>query len=211
MVRIGKTAWFAVMNRKTSTTSRRAEKTRPRLLLGCPAPDEAGVPHGAGEPVPRVPGLSAILATAIVAVGLLHLGADRLRRGLELLGQLLGATASADQFHHLPPKLRWICCSVSRHPDPSSSIQKSVPQSGGTPEQLPRGGSGRFNASRPRGQGGFRGRSGVVQRRLLGGAVVVQRLLTDEEWPFFETFVVQAGPRQGRPPRDHRRTLDAIL
>jgi transposase len=35
--------------------------------------------------------------------------------------------------------------------------------------------------------------------------------LTDDEWAFFEPFVTESGPLRGRPPRDHRRTLDAIF
>lgn len=36
-------------------------------------------------------------------------------------------------------------------------------------------------------------------------------LLTDAEWAFFEPFVVETGALRGRPPRDHRRTLDATF
>jgi transposase len=31
------------------------------------------------------------------------------------------------------------------------------------------------------------------------------------EWAFFAPFVIEAGPLRGRPPRDLRRTLDAIF
>jgi transposase len=31
------------------------------------------------------------------------------------------------------------------------------------------------------------------------------------EWAFFEPFVVAGGPLSGRPPSDHRRTLDGIF
>ena len=37
------------------------------------------------------------------------------------------------------------------------------------------------------------------------------KLLTDKEWAIFEPLVVQGGPLRGRPPRDHRRTLDAVF
>jgi transposase len=50
----------------------------------------------------------------------------------------------------------------------------------------------------------------VVQRRLLEAALI-RGLLTNEEWACFEPFMVEAGPSGGRPPRDHRRNLDAIL
>lgn len=35
--------------------------------------------------------------------------------------------------------------------------------------------------------------------------------LSDEEWAFFEPFVIERGPKRGRPPADHRRVLDAIF
>jgi transposase len=40
---------------------------------------------------------------------------------------------------------------------------------------------------------------------------VIRGRLSDEEWAFFEPFVTETGPLRGRPPRDHRRTLDAIF
>jgi transposase len=40
---------------------------------------------------------------------------------------------------------------------------------------------------------------------------VLRGLLTDEEWAFFEPFVVETGPFRGRPPGGHRRVLDAIF
>ena len=50
----------------------------------------------------------------------------------------------------------------------------------------------------------------VVQRRLLEAALI-RGLLTNEEGACFEPFMMEAGPPDGRPPRDHRRNLDAIL
>ena len=35
--------------------------------------------------------------------------------------------------------------------------------------------------------------------------------MSDVEWAFFEPFVVSGGPLSGRPPSDHRRTLDGIF
>ena len=35
--------------------------------------------------------------------------------------------------------------------------------------------------------------------------------MSDEEWAFFEPFVVEKGPRRGRRPRDHRRALDGVF
>jgi transposase len=40
---------------------------------------------------------------------------------------------------------------------------------------------------------------------------LIRGLLTNEEWSFFEPFVVSASPLGGRPARDHRRVLNAIL
>ena len=40
---------------------------------------------------------------------------------------------------------------------------------------------------------------------------MVRGLLTDDEWAFFEPFVIERGPLRGRPPVDHRRTLDAVF
>ncbi|KAA2211235.1 IS5 family transposase [Pseudoroseomonas oryzae] len=45
---------------------------------------------------------------------------------------------------------------------------------------------------------------------MKGGAGAA-RLLTDEEWAFFEPFVIETGPFRGRPPGGHRRVLDAIF
>ena len=42
-------------------------------------------------------------------------------------------------------------------------------------------------------------------------ALVLRGLLTDEEWAFFEPFVVESGPFRGRRPSSHRRVLDAIF
>jgi len=35
--------------------------------------------------------------------------------------------------------------------------------------------------------------------------------MSDEEWRFFEPFVVVKGPRSGRPPKNHRRVLDGVF
>ena len=40
---------------------------------------------------------------------------------------------------------------------------------------------------------------------------MVRGLLTDKEWAFFKPFVIATGGLRGRPPRDHRRTLDAVF
>lgn len=40
---------------------------------------------------------------------------------------------------------------------------------------------------------------------------MVRGRMTDEEWAFFEPFLVRASGVGGRPPADHRRVLDGIL
>ena len=35
--------------------------------------------------------------------------------------------------------------------------------------------------------------------------------MSDEEWAFFAPFLVRVGAGSGRPPKDHRLTLDAIF
>lgn len=35
--------------------------------------------------------------------------------------------------------------------------------------------------------------------------------MTDEEWAFFEPLVIAKGGKSGRPPQDHRRSLDGIF
>ena len=40
---------------------------------------------------------------------------------------------------------------------------------------------------------------------------MIRGLLTDAQWAFFESFVIESGPLRGRPPRNHRRTLDAVF
>jgi Transposase and inactivated derivatives len=40
---------------------------------------------------------------------------------------------------------------------------------------------------------------------------LIRGLLTDEEWSFFEPFVVSVSPLGGRPAGDHRRVLDGVF
>ena len=40
---------------------------------------------------------------------------------------------------------------------------------------------------------------------------MIRGWMSDAEWAFFEPFVVAGGPLSGRPPSDHRRTLDGIF
>ena len=35
--------------------------------------------------------------------------------------------------------------------------------------------------------------------------------MSDEEWAFFEPFVIEKGPKSGRPPADDRRVLDTVF
>ena len=40
---------------------------------------------------------------------------------------------------------------------------------------------------------------------------MVRGLLSDEELAFFAPFVIERGPKRGRPPADHRRVLDGVF
>ena len=40
---------------------------------------------------------------------------------------------------------------------------------------------------------------------------MIRGLMTDEEWAFFSPFVLETGPKRGRPPRDHRKVLDGVF
>ncbi len=40
---------------------------------------------------------------------------------------------------------------------------------------------------------------------------MIRGLMSDEEWAFFEPFVIETGPKRGRPPKDHRRVLDGVF
>lgn len=35
--------------------------------------------------------------------------------------------------------------------------------------------------------------------------------MSDEEWAFFAPFVIEGGPKRGRPPRNHRLVLDGVF
>jgi hypothetical protein len=37
---------------------------------------------------------------------------------------------------------------------------------------------------------------------------LIRGLMTDDEWAYFEPFLIR---RRGRPPRNHRRVLDAVF
>ena len=40
---------------------------------------------------------------------------------------------------------------------------------------------------------------------------MIRGLMSDEEWEFFEPFLIERGPKRGRPPGDHRLVLDGIF
>jgi len=40
---------------------------------------------------------------------------------------------------------------------------------------------------------------------------LIRGLMSDEEWGFFQPFVIERGPKRGRPPRDHRLVLDGVF
>jgi transposase len=48
----------------------------------------------------------------------------------------------------------------------------------------------------------------MIQGCSLRRAAVIRVLMTDEEWGYFEPFLVQ---KRGRPPRNHRLVLDAVF
>ena len=35
--------------------------------------------------------------------------------------------------------------------------------------------------------------------------------MSDEEWAFFAPFVIERGPKRGRPPKNHRLVLDGVF
>jgi hypothetical protein len=41
-----------------------------------------------------------------------------------------------------------------------------------------------------------------------GSGALIRGLMTDDEWTYFESFLIR---RAGRPPRNHRRVLDAVF
>ena len=40
---------------------------------------------------------------------------------------------------------------------------------------------------------------------------MIRGLMSDAEWAFFEPFVIETGPKRGRPPRNHRLVLDGVF
>jgi transposase len=40
---------------------------------------------------------------------------------------------------------------------------------------------------------------------------LIRNLMKDREWAFFAPFLIETGPKRGRPPRNHRRVLDAVF
>ena len=47
---------------------------------------------------------------------------------------------------------------------------------------------------------------------LLGReGILARNLMSDEEWAFFAPFVIETGPKRGRPPKDHRLVLDGVF
>ncbi len=40
---------------------------------------------------------------------------------------------------------------------------------------------------------------------------MIRGRLTNAEWAFFEAFLIETGPKRGRPPGNHRRVLDGIF
>lgn len=42
-------------------------------------------------------------------------------------------------------------------------------------------------------------------------AILARDLMSDEEWPFFERFILAALAANGRKPTDHRLVLDGVF
>jgi transposase len=40
---------------------------------------------------------------------------------------------------------------------------------------------------------------------------LIRGLMSDEEWAFFEPFLIERGPKRGRPPGNHRLVLDGVF
>ena len=40
---------------------------------------------------------------------------------------------------------------------------------------------------------------------------MIRGLMSDEEWGFFEPFLIERGPKRGRPPGNHRLVLDGVF
>jgi len=40
---------------------------------------------------------------------------------------------------------------------------------------------------------------------------LIRGLMSDEEWGFFEPFLIERGPKRGRPPGNHRLVLDGVF
>ena len=49
----------------------------------------------------------------------------------------------------------------------------------------------------------------LIQGCSLRRAALIRGLMTDDEWAYFEPFLIHRGG--GRPPRNHRRVLDAVF
>src|ERR1019366_10180329 len=49
----------------------------------------------------------------------------------------------------------------------------------------------------------------LIQSCSLWRAALIRGLMTDDEWAYFEPFLIHRGG--GRPPRNHRRVLDAVF
>ena len=40
---------------------------------------------------------------------------------------------------------------------------------------------------------------------------MIRGSMSDVEWAFLEPFLIETGPKRGRPPRNHRRVLDGVF
>ena len=102
-------------------------------------------------------------------------------------------------------------------PSIRTSTAATTPDASRSPCPTPSGGApaawriASTTATRRCGQSGFPNSLIADSRLFLRRAALVRGLMTDEEWAFFEPFVIETGPRRGRRPRDHRLVLDGVF
>ena len=51
----------------------------------------------------------------------------------------------------------------------------------------------------------------MIQDSFLQEVILVRLLMSDEEWVFFEAFILAIRGRGGRPASNHRRVLDGVF
>ena len=51
----------------------------------------------------------------------------------------------------------------------------------------------------------------MIQDSFLQEVILARLLMSDEEWVFFEAFILAIRGRGGRPASNHRRVLDGVF